>query len=173
MQIYKALCFPIFVCFLFGIAACGGEKTCPYGSPKPIFAPSMNGIENHSFEKEGQKAVERVEVPEYDFSVEVQQSGCEQLVQTFRFDLEGEIDRDIPAAACAEIAANLFHGLSQLDPELTFFTGWRDALYNKRASFEFNTLTNLGQQGYQARIDKIHNPNSILLIVELVGPKNE
>lgn len=172
MQAHKAFNI-LSLLLLLGIVACNEEKKCPYGSPKPIFSPSMNGVENHSFEREEQKAIEQVTIPEYDFSLEIQQSGCEQLVQTFRFDLEGEVDRSIPAPACANIAATLFHGLSQLDPELTFFSGWRDAIHNKVPNFQFNTLIDLSQQGYQARIDKIHNPNSFLLLVELVGPEKE
>lgn len=173
-MLYRMLRLSFFSLLFFSLLACEGEKPCPYGTPKAIFAPSMSGVEDHQFEQKGQGALEQLRIPEYDFNLEIQQSGCEQLVQTFRFELlEGKLDPKITAPDCVQLAANLFHGLSQLDPELAFFTGWRDALYQKRMDFEFNTLTDLGQRGYQARIDKIDNPNSVLLIVELVGPKKE
>lgn len=154
---------------LFSVVACGDAAT-DCGTPQPFFSENIEGITGHSFEVKELYAVEKASIPQYDFSIEVHQSGCEEVTQEFRFYLEGEVAQSITPAECTEIAARLFTGLSQLSPDLMDFTAWSDALMRAQPRVQqFNQSVPLDDARYAVEINKMHEASRFVLFVTLKG----
>lgn len=101
--------------FLFFAAACGGGGAdCLGAAPAAIFDAGMQGVRNHQFEVKGRESVERLQLPELAMSMEIAQSGCAELVQDFRLELDGTIKEVQGAAQTLRLVADIFGNLSQL-----------------------------------------------------------
>jgi hypothetical protein len=109
----------IFLTFLF-IVACGcGNDTpqCAHGNPTAIFHPEMKFIKNHTFQQKESNSSEQLEIPEFDLSLEILQSGCERIKQMFKITLNGSQNDLTTAPQIAELTADIFAAISQLDKE--------------------------------------------------------
>lgn len=158
----------IFLGLLF-LTSCGdtANKNCRYGDPQAIFHDKVVGGSNHKFEVKNGNSTESIDFVDMDFSLELFQSGCEEITQEFRFHLKGDLPKDIPAAQCALILAGIFQNLSQQDPTLFQLGGWADAIGQSSPDFQYNELVNLKGHTFSAQLDKTHGDNSAIVTLAL------
>lgn len=156
------------------LSSCGGgNKDCPYGDPQAIFNDKVVGGTNHEFKVSNGSSTESIEFTAMDFSVEVFQSGCEEITQEFRFHLIGELDPNIPAPECALIIAGIFQALGQQDPSLFQLGSWADAIGQSSLDFKYNESTNLKGHPFSAQLDKTHGSNSAIVTLALKSSADE
>lgn len=148
--------------------SCGESNTdCRYGDPQAIFSDKTVGGTNHSFEVKNGRSTESIDFVDIDFSLELFQSGCEEITQEFRFHLRGDLPKDTPASQCALIIAGIFQALSQQDPNLFQLGGWADAVGQSSPDFQYNELINLKGHPFSAQLDKTHGENSAIVTLVL------
>lgn len=89
------------------------KVACKYGQPVAVFSDSLTSILSHKFELNGQKAVEEVKFENGVF-LELYQSGCNEIIQEFRFILNEPFEEQ-PKEFWFKKAAYQFSYLSTLD----------------------------------------------------------
>lgn len=136
-------------------------EKCKYGSPTPIFSKDLEKVLEQSFTVNGQKGIEKVQF-ENGLELELLQSGCNDLFQSFQFALSKDLNGD--EAFWIQQAAAQFHYLSTLSEKHFSFNLWSDVI-SKGAE-----LITLGEAfepepNTFIKIDKIPSGDKTILVV--------
>jgi hypothetical protein len=162
--------FAVFL-LIFITFSCGNSdtKTCKSGTPKAIFTDSMPTIKKHYFELKTEKTGEKVGVEMVAFEnkllLEVEQSGCNDIVQQFSFIMFGKFPEQSNDELWKALAIRHFRDLSKISPELSAFNGWADAIESVKKDLKLGELTKVGE-GFKVRVDKIVSTDKATLVVQ-------
>jgi len=137
------------------------NEVCKYGTPTPIFSNDLGKVTKHAFNAKGQKGVERVKF-ENGVDLELLQSGCNELMQSYRFALKADLEGN--DQFWVEQAVEQFRYLSTLSENHLSFSLWAGAIQN---SAEFISLgeTFEPEPSTFIKIDKIPSGEKTLLVV--------
>lgn len=137
------------------------NEACKYGAPTPIFSKDLEKVTKHAFTAEGQKGVEKVKF-ENGVDLELLQSGCNELTQSYRFFLQGDLEGN--DQFWAEQAVEQFRYLSTLSENHLSFSLWAGAIQN---SVEFISLGESFEPEPNTfiKIDKIPSGEKTILVV--------
>lgn len=142
-----------------------GDESCKYKAPTAIFE-GIDSFQNHSFEINGQEALEKVSLPRYKMDIELYQSGCDFLKQEYRFLLYEPYPANTPPEICAHQIAGIFLLLARDAPiQLGTMRQWAQAIKNAAADFKYNESIPLVGTDIEAQIDKVHQPESAILSI--------
>jgi hypothetical protein len=156
----------IFIAF-----SCGNSetKTCKSGTPKAIFTDSMPTVKKQFFKLKQEKSGEKVGVEMVAFEnkllLEVEQSGCNDIVQQFSFIMFGKFPEQSNDELWKALAIRHFRDLAKISPELTAFNGWADAIESVKKDLKLGEVTKVGE-GFNVRIDRIVSTDKATLVVQ-------
>jgi hypothetical protein len=156
---------------IFIALSCGNSdtKTCKSGTPKAIFTDSMPTIKKHYFELKNEPSGEKVGVEMVAFEnkllLEVEQSGCNDIVQQFSFIMFGKFPEQSNDELWKALAIRHFRDLAKISPELTAFNGWADAIESVKKDLKLGEVTKVGE-GFNVRIDRIVSTDKATLVVQ-------
>ena len=151
---------------------CGNEPSrtaettstdCKYGTPTPIFTPTLEQVETHSFSAQGQKGVEKIKFKN-GTELELYQSGCDDLIQSYQFILDTTETGDDRYWVEKAVAQMRF--LAGLSEEYLTFNLWANAIANN------SEVISLGEafepEPYTfIMIDKIPSGDKTILVITL------
>ena len=139
------------------------EELCKYGAPTPIFSKDLEKVLGQEFSVNGQKGNEKVSF-ENGLELELLQSGCDELLQSYQFSLSKDLEGD--DKFWIEKAAEQFRYLATLSENHLSFNLWAGAIQNASEnvslgeSFEPDANTFI-------KIDKIPSGDKTILVVTL------
>ena len=151
--VFKCLCgFLALALGCFGCSGSSGKQDCQYGEPVAIFSPDLPNMIEHNFIQTEQIGREVMRFNN-GLSVELTQSGCDEIVQEFRFQLadsvfQGQI-MDPLALAIGQLAY-----MGSLGPSYQGFQEWARALAEQKDDFKLAQPMELGP-GIGATVDQI------------------
>lgn len=153
--------------FMVLFQACGGAgpKACSHQPPEPIFK-GIEGLENHEFERTGNDALERVDIPDpaFNLSIELYQSGCDALRQEFRIIVHEPYEVDTPAPLCAAHVANIFRMLAEKHAvRLGPLHNWAQLILDNAQRMVYNEPVPIPEGGVYLQIDKVHQTKGAIL----------
>jgi hypothetical protein len=151
---------------LLAAPACksGGSKAdCPT-LPQPIFSDELAGVSMHDFIRTGTEALEVVAFDSGVF-LEVFQSGCDTLLQEFRFQLPDAGPEREPAEWLTAAQAQ-FNALGALGPQYLAFKEYAQAMERPGEEFRLAEPMELAP-GFWAKVDKIESFDGATLVVVL------
>ena len=99
--------------------------------------------------------------------LEIEQSGCNDILQQFSFIMFGKFPEQSNDELWKTLAIRHFRDLAKISPELTAFNGWADAIESVQKDLKLGELTKVGE-GFNIRIDKIISTDKATLVVQLV-----
>jgi hypothetical protein len=151
---------------------CGAKNGCLLSKPAPIFEADMKGVSGHKFESAGYESSEILELPELAMRLEVLQSGCEEVVQEFRFELDGTVNDVRTASATAQLIADIFGNIRDISPERLH--GFMDLAQTLNANYmnfgsfgESVTITTEDNRVLEATVTKVNEPKRTFLTLIL------
>ncbi|MEL6922450.1 MAG: hypothetical protein AAFO94_00265 [Bacteroidota bacterium] len=153
----------------------GSFSDCKYGQPEAVFAPDLPGVKAHRFEQKPKAAIENISL-ENGIDLQLTQSGCNEAIQEFRFQLPktmlaqisgDSIDLSQPAFWISMAQAQ-FAALGTLGEKYMSFGFWAQAIEEKKPSMNLGEPVEL-QPGFTAKVDKIDGSEHTLLLVTLSG----
>lgn len=147
-----------------GAAADDPKQECVFGDPQPMFSPSMGPVLNHSFEKNGQNATEEVTFSNGQ-EVTVLQSGCDTIVQEFRF-FTTTFSEDPGKGFWLDQAVQQFYYLSAVDRKLEPFALWAVEINSKPDQVQLGKPFKVSG-GNTITIDRISGSEESILLVKL------
>jgi hypothetical protein len=156
----------IFIAF-----SCGNSetKTCKSGTPKAIFTDSMPTVKKQFFKLKQEPSGEKVGIEMVAFEnkllLEVEQSGCNDIVQQFSFIMFGKFPEQSNDELWKALAIRHFRDLAKISPELTAFNGWADAIESVKKDLKLGEVTKVGE-GFNVRIDRIVSTDKATLVVQ-------
>jgi len=171
----------IFLFCILSLVGCSQRNTCKHGKPTQLFSAETAGIKNHSFSVVDYNSTEKMMLDSLFQSAVIKngdtlyipleftilQSGCEQVIQEFRLDFFDKIDpmpRDYSATDCADLVAEIFNKISDLDPKALAFSDLSRAILENLDKFEYGAAVKIGG-GFSLQIDKIHSTESTMLSI--------
>lgn len=159
----------------FGLISCGGgaKDGCLLSAPAAIFDSEMKGVSGHSFEAKGYESSEHLELPALAMRLEVLQSGCEQVHQEFRLELDGTVNDVRTASATAQLIADIFGNIRDIAPErLGGFMDLAQTLNANYMSFgnfgEAVSITTEDNRVLEATVTKVNEPKRTFLTLILL-----
>jgi hypothetical protein len=145
------------------------SKTCKSGTPNAIFTDSMPTVKKHFFELKKEASGEKVGVEMVAFEnkllLEIEQSGCDAVVQQFSFIMFGKFPEQTNDDLWKALAIRHFRDLAKLSPTLTAFNGWADAIETVKKDLKLGEMTKVGE-GFNVSIDKILSNDKATLVVQ-------
>ncbi|MDZ7877056.1 MAG: hypothetical protein U5L45_05270 [Saprospiraceae bacterium] len=156
--------------FVFFTFSCSNaDKTCKSGTPKAIFTNTMPTVKKHYFELKKEASGEQVGVEMVAFEnkllLEIEQSGCNAVVQQFSFIMFGKFPEQTNDELWKALAVRHFRDLAKLDPTLTAFNAWADAIETVKKDLKLGETMPLSD-GFTARVDKIVSADKATLVVQ-------
>jgi hypothetical protein len=124
----------------------------------------MRMVKNHSFHAQGQSSEEHLDL-DRGFAVDIEQSGCEKLRQTFKFSLAGgyaDLSDD-----WGDEAANLLYQLGGIDPSIRLFDDWSSAIGLKKDKVKLGEELAL-DPSHAVRVDRIKTDGGVMVTVDLI-----
>ena len=160
----------ILLCFF--IVGCGGAdqkastdfSNCKYGSPKAIFSDTVPEIEAHSFNIHNKEGIELVRFKN-GMVMELIQSGCDHIVQSFKFRLSGD-HRKKNALDWVEESVAQLRFLGGLDPKFASLSFWGNEIEQRKSEIKLGSTHDI-QQGFKVKIDKVLSTSESILLLEL------
>lgn len=156
--------------FFLLLSACIGDKTdhsCIGGEPTAIFE-GIEAFEKHNFERKEQESIEKITVPDMNMSIELYQSGCDQVEQEFRIWLNEPYELNTTATVCALHISNIFLLLSEKAPQkLAALQQWAEAIRADAQRMVYNERVQLSNSSVYVQIDKMHQVNTAMLTIVL------
>jgi hypothetical protein len=155
---------------LFMVFSCANSetKTCKSSLPRAIFTNSMPTVKKHYFELKKEKTGENVGVEMVAFEnkllLEIEQSGCNDILQQFSFIMFGKFPEQSDDEIWKTLAIRHFRDLAKISPELTAFNGWADAIESVKKDLKLGEVTKVGE-GFNVRIDKLLSADKATLVV--------
>lgn len=162
--------FPIiFLLFTTLLFACGESNSdpfadCQYKKPVAAFSESLSEVNSHTFKMEGTTGVEQV-VFKNGVSLELYQSGCNEIRQEFRFTIPGTFEVDEPQF-WVDQAARQFDYLGELSDAHAGMLMWAGEIRKNTTRLELGQALEI-QPTYFIKIDRIRSTDKALIIVEL------
>ena len=161
----------LFVAFFF---ACGESNSdpfadCQYKKPVAAFSESLSEVNSHTFKMEGTTGVEQV-LFKNGVSLELYQSGCNEIRQEFRFIIPGTFEIDEPQFWIDQ-AAQQFDYLGELSDAHAGMLMWAGEIRKNTARLELGQALEI-QPTYFIKIDRIRSMDKVLIIVELFQRMN-
>lgn len=141
-----------------------GEKKCPYGDPMPIFSEKLDHVKLHQFEKKDGESLESL-IFDSGITLEIEQTGCEQIRQEFRFTALGD-RRNLADSLWAKEAVRQLVFLSSLGPKQAPLRTWADAIEKSRSEMKLGENFDLGG-GVMAQVGKVVGPDQSVLTLVL------
>ena len=134
------------------ISSCGsgGQENCRYGTPQSIFRADPDEISNYQFSSEGQNSSETFLHTPTGRSVEIYQSGCDEISQEFRFSSQLPVHELLPDSLFILEAANCFWQFAALTEDPTLFTQYAQVLQTNAGEFPLDTDVKLDEHFFMA-----------------------
>ncbi|MFK8103580.1 MAG: hypothetical protein AB8G15_13685 [Saprospiraceae bacterium] len=151
-------------CFCFLLSSCDNQPACSLGDPVAIFQPTMGKVMQHSFKLTTQNSQESV-VFENGISLELFQTGCEQIKQEFQFQIKGDY-QEMPPEFWIEASASQFQYMSKVSESLMSFQLWGQSIMENAANIKLGERFALGP-GFYIKIDKVSAKEQSILNIEL------
>lgn len=156
----------LFVTLFF---ACGESSSdpfadCQYKKPVAAFNESLSEVNSHTFKMEGTTGVEQV-LFNNGVSLELFQSGCNEIRQEFRFTIPGTFEIDDPQF-WVDQAAQQFDYLGELSDAHAGMLMWAGEIRKNAPRLELGQALEI-QPTYFIKIDRIRSTDKALIIVEL------
>ena len=167
---WAAVLVVMFVCFF--IVRCGENQPksasefadCKYGSPKAIFSDAVPQITAHSFKIFNKEGIELVRF-DNGMVLELIQSGCNEIVQSFKFRIPGD-HRAKNALDWVDEAVNQLRYLGGLDEKFASLAFWGNEIEQRKSEIKLGARHDI-QQGFKVKIDKVLSTNESILLLEL------
>lgn len=140
------------------------SQECPLGQPTPIFSDSLNQVQAHQFELNGQSSLETVSFTN-GVVLELAQSGCEEISQEFQFKLK-EIENKGNTLSWVNAGVQQFRFMSGLDEKYAPFFQWATSIDDQKEKFALNTPMELAP-GFFVTFNKVPGNDYNILIVRL------
>jgi hypothetical protein len=144
-------------------------KTCKSGTPKAIFTDSMPTVKKQFFKLKQEPSGEKVGIEMVAFEnkllLEVEQSGCDEVLQQFSFIMFGKFPEQSDDELWKALAVRHFQDLAKISPELTAFNGWADAIESVKKDLKLGEVTKVGD-GFNVRVDRIVSTDKATLVVQ-------
>ncbi len=162
MKIYNLLCIAALSFLALSCGSSSKEKKAECEAPKPeaVFSESLDGIRTHSFALSGHNSEEQLQF-EDGTALTLFQSGCEKIVQEFRFTLPEKLDEDRTILAIDRL---LF--LAKMDDKYMAFANWAQAIEGLQAQFAEQDEVEV-EQGFFVGLDKISSSDQTILVIKL------
>ena len=145
--------------------SCGGgeqKEKCKYGAPVPIFSEGIKRVLSHDFQRNGQKAVESLSFAD-STSLEIFQSGCNEIRQEFRFSLK-MINTLLPDSLWFDKATERMLFLGALDQRYMSLGMTGELIRQEKAQMQLGQFQQVDFDTY-LMVDRIVEPNNTLLII--------
>ena len=127
------------------------DPNCKY-KPEPIFKPEWEKVKNHSFERKGSRATEKVTFPN-GVRLELFQTICNNTQQDYHFKLNGNYKNKPDEFWVAE-AANQFFYMAGVGPEVQGISAWGIEIQNNPDKYIVGEKIEI-QDGISIKIDKL------------------
>lgn len=150
------------------VACTPAEKPCVLATPTAIFDTSIPNIQQHKFEIQGNSSSEFLILPELALNMTILQSGCEEVMQEFRIELDGTINEVRTAAQTARLISEIFANIADIKLEkLGGFLSLAQLLGEHYMSFnQFSepiSLTTQDNKNLKIEVTKMNAPTKTLL----------
>ena len=154
--------------FLIGLLlitflSCATEEKCKY-VPSPIFKPEWSTLTDHSFEKNGSKATEKITMKN-GVRLELFQTICNNTQQEYHFILDGNY-KDQPDSFWINSAIEQFVKLAEIDRSVVAISAWATEIQNRFNSFVLGEKVQLGG-GKFIMIDKLVGAKDAHIVVTI------
>ena len=160
-----AVTIAILLSFSLMISACKTETgKCKFGEPTAIFSDTMKMVKKHHFEVKEKTGIELASFSN-GMMLEVEQSGCNEVLQQFTFILPGDFSKS-DDNFWKTLAVKNFRLLADSSPKLYPFNGWADAIESVKDRLKLAEPVDV-EKGTQVRIDKIMSNQQTMLVVQL------
>jgi hypothetical protein len=97
--------------------------------------------------------------------LEIEQSGCNLVMQQFSFIMFGKFPEQADDELWKALAIRHFRDLAKIDPTLTAFNAWADAIETVKKELKLAEVTTIGD-GFNVRVDKIVSTDKATLVVQ-------
>lgn len=155
--------FFLLLSFSLLIISCGSETAkCKYGEPVAIFSDETPDVIKRSFTGNGQTAIEEASFKN-GMSVEIQQSGCDDILQVFQFRVERPSEGE---PNWFLVAGEQFNYIGNLSEKLEPLLMWGTVINQNAGGFKYGLPLEV-DQGFFIKIDKIESGKNAILTVEL------
>lgn len=124
---------------------------CKY-KPEPIFKPEWEKVTEHSFERVGERATEKVTFPN-GVRLELFQTICNNTQQEYHFYLQGGYQNKPDEFWVAE-AANQFYYMAGVGDEVKGIAAWGIQIENDPSKYILGEKIDI-QEGISIKIDKL------------------
>lgn len=142
------------------------KEKCRFGEPTAIFNPQSELISSTNFQKDGRTGVETVEFKN-QLSLELVQSGCQELIQDFSFKLP-MTNPEADGQFWIQQGEQLMRFLGNSDPNLMQFSEWANMIVQNSKEMKLGQEKEI-QTGYFVTIDKIAGKEETIIKVTLEG----
>ncbi len=159
-----------FVFTIIFLSACEQEtpkqdtSKCKYGQPVAIFSKSHDQITKQSFEVMGQKGVEIIEFANGN-TLELYQSGCNDIRQEFRFHLNGDF-REKEDSFWFNKAIEQLSYVGQLEDKYAIFGMWVGAIQSMNKQMKIGQFSEAELNTF-IMVDKFMEEQSSMVIIVL------
>ena len=140
----------------------GKNKDCKYGKPEAIFSSEVKGISQHQFKRNGYNSQESFILND-TLSVEVYQSGCNELIQEFR-QYRPSNSKSNAVVSCVE----LLRSFVELSPDYMSFTDWANVIEQVAPDIQINVPIEVSEQ-HRILISSIPSGQQRIISLSLVG----
>lgn len=151
-------------CSIAMLLSCNSTPKCSLGDPVAIFSPKMSKVKQHEFKLTQQNSQELVSF-ENGISLELFQSGCENIKQEFQFQIKGDY-QEMPEEFWIQASASQFQYMSSVDQSLQTFQLWGQSIMENIKEIKIGERFSLGP-GFFIKIDKVSAEAQSILSIEL------
>lgn len=138
---------------------------CKFGKPLAIFDKTMAQVSQHQFSLDANGSIETVFF-DNGLQLELTQTGCEELVQTYTLYLEGDGMDKRGDAFWVQSAVSMFQFFASVDGKLASYAAWAGGIAQRASDVRLAVPLEL-EAGRFVKIDRITNKESAQLIVEI------
>jgi hypothetical protein len=142
------------------------KEKCRYGEPTAIFNQQNSAIASTNFHKEGRAGIETVQFKN-KLSLELTQSGCQEIIQDFAFSLP-MTNPEADGQFWISQGEQLMRFLGNTDPSLVQFSEWANMIAQSGSEMKLGQAKEI-QTGYFITIDKIAGNAETIIKVTLEG----
>ena len=158
--------------FLLVCLSCTSDTPdCSAGQPVAIFAGAGVPVSAQQFEVNGQTSLESVEFAAERVRLELQQSGCDAVVQDYTFTLPP--DHELARGNVAESTGRLFYFLASGGPQLAQYQAFGEAIQAKGDALQADREVEL-VPGMFIRVNRLVSGDELIQRVRLrqAGPRD-
>jgi len=162
----KQLTFLLYSIFIILFLSCTNnsantkKKECPTPPPEAIFSKELTSISGHQFSIKGRNSEESLTFQDSS-SVTIYQSGCEKIVQEYRFKLPPSSEK-----SRVNLAIERLTFMSRLGPDYMTYGAWANAIVSLEKEFNANNAVQV-EPGFFVGLDKLDTKERTTLIIKL------